>query len=34
MNFKKNILYSKKFIIFLFMIFSYAVSYSAPFSNS
>ena len=34
MNFKKNILYFKKFILFLFMMLSYAVSYSAPFSNS
>lgn len=33
MNFKKNILYSKKFIIFLFMILSYAVSYAEPVSN-
>lgn len=34
MNFKKNILYSKKFILFLFMILSYAVSYSEPVSSS
>lgn len=33
MNFKKNILYSKKFIIFLFMMISYIVSYSTPISN-
>ena len=34
MNFKKNILYSKKFILFLFMILSYAVSYAEPVSSS
>ena len=34
MNFKKNILYSKKFILFLFMILSCAVSYAEPVSSS
>lgn len=34
MNFKKNILYSKKFILFLFMILSYVVSYAEPVSSS
>ena len=34
MNFKKNILYSKKFILFLFMILFYAVSYAEPVSSS
>lgn len=30
MKLKKNLLNSKKFLIFLFMIFSYVISYSAP----
>lgn len=30
MKLKKNLLKSKKFLIFLFMIFSYIISYSAP----
>ena len=34
MNFKKNILYFKKFILFLFMILSYVVSYAEPVSSS